>query len=145
MILTLLAPLHTSFSVNRCSPTIQNLPGGVDRYLLAHSHGRAVDFLRSDVARRKREELDVRRTATAGYDLERQVWDLALADRIRLALNTLPDEERKPIELAYFGGRSYRDVAVELDIPEGTIKSRIRAGLRRLRAELNAAGVGADA
>ena len=54
------------------------------------------------------------------------------ADRVRTALDRLPDAERTPIRLAYFGGRSYREVAEYLNIPVGTIKSRIRAGLRRL-------------
>ena len=50
--------------------------------------------------------------------------------------------ERKAIELAYFGGHTYRQVAVMLDTPEGTIKSRIRSGLRRLRKDLAEAGLG---
>jgi RNA polymerase sigma-70 factor (ECF subfamily) len=110
--------------------------GSLRSFLLAQTHGRAVDLLRSDTARRSREERDVRATAEAGYDLEHEVWDLAVADRVREAVVTLPDDERRAIELAYFGGRTYREVAIALGAPEGTVKSRIRAGLKRMRVAL---------
>ncbi len=66
--------------------------------------------------------------------------DLAEADAVRKALESLSPGEREAIELAYFGGHTYRDVAVLLEQPEGTVKSRIRAGLLRLRAALIEAG-----
>lgn len=118
--------------------------GSLRSYLLAQCHGRSVDLLRSETSRRRREEKDLRRTAEAGYDLEREVWDLALADHVREALDTLPEAEREAIRLAYLGGHTYRQVAVMLNEPEGTVKSRIRAGLKRLRVELAAVGVAAD-
>ena len=74
-------------------------------------------------------------------DLEREVMQLTEAETVRGALATLADGEREAIELAYFGGHTYREVAVILDQPEGTVKSRIRAGLLRLRAALIEAGV----
>jgi RNA polymerase sigma-70 factor (ECF subfamily) len=110
--------------------------GALRSYLLAQCHGRAVDLLRSEQARRRREDRDARRAAEGGYDVELQVWDLAVAERMRDALATLPDVERTAIELAYYGGHSYREVAELLQAPEGTIKSRIRSGLRRLRPAL---------
>jgi RNA polymerase sigma-70 factor, ECF subfamily len=115
--------------------------GSLRSFLLAQCHGRSVDMLRSDAARRRREEVDVRRTAEAGYDLEHEVWDLAVADTMREALAVLSDGERRAIELAYWGGHSYREVADLLGQPEGTVKSRIRAGLKRLRSELADAGL----
>ena len=54
------------------------------------------------------------------------------------ALIELPPEPRVAIEMAYFGGLSYRDVAVALAEPEGTIRTRIRAGMRKMRAALGA-------
>ena len=116
--------------------------GSLRSYLLAQCHGRSVDLLRSESSRRRREEKDLRRTAEAGYDLEREVWDLALADHVRDALDTLPEVEREAIRLAYLGGHTYREVAVMLNEPEGTVKSRIRSGLKRLRAEFVSTGVG---
>ena len=115
--------------------------GSLRSFLLAHTHGRAVDMLRSDVARRKREDRDHRQTAAGGYDVDHQVWDMAVSDHVRQAVMHLPDGERKAIELAYFGGKTYREVASDLGEPEGTIKGRIRSGLKRLRVELVDAGI----
>jgi RNA polymerase sigma-70 factor, ECF subfamily len=115
--------------------------GSLRSYLLAHTHGRAVDVMRSDSARRAREERDVRAAAESGYDLEHEVWDMATAAQVRQAMNVLPQGERAAIQLAYFEGLTYREVAVELGEPEGTVKSRIRAGLKRLRVTLAAVGV----
>jgi RNA polymerase sigma-70 factor (ECF subfamily) len=117
--------------------------GSLRSYLLAQAHGRSVDLLRSESSRRRREETDARKTAEAGYDLEHEVWDLAVADRVKGAVAELPVDERRAIELAYFGGHTYREVAVLLDQPEGTVKSRIRSGMRRLATQLAEAGINA--
>ena len=116
--------------------------GTLRSYLLAQTHGRAVDLLRSELARRRREERQAILTAEAGSDLDREVADLAVAEGVKAAMGGLPVEERRAIELAYFGGRTYREVAVMLEQPEGTVKSRIRAGLKRMRVELVDAGIG---
>ncbi len=121
--------------------------GTLRAFLLARTHGKSVDFVRSEMARKKREERTARETANAGYDVSHQVWDMAVAEQVQAALGALPDEMRLPIELAYFGGHTYREVAVMLQEPEGTVKSRIRSGLGRLRANLAERGVapaGAD-
>lgn len=115
--------------------------GTMRSYLLTQTHGRSIDLLRADVSRREREERDARRTAAAGADIEREVWDLTTAEHVRESLAALPPDERRAIELAYWGGYTYREVAARLDEPEGTIKSRIRTGLTRLRSNLTAAGI----
>ena len=120
--------------------------GSLRSFLLAQAHGRAVDAVRSSSSRRQREARDALRTAEAAYDMQREVWDLAVADQVASAMGELPEEERRAIELAYFDGRTYREVAQLLDQPEGTVKSRIRNGMRRMRAVLADAGVrGVDA
>jgi RNA polymerase sigma-70 factor (ECF subfamily) len=120
--------------------------GTLRAFLLAQSHARAVDAIRSLNARRAREAKDAQRTATAEYDMSHEAWDLALADKVSGALADLPKDERRAIELAYFDGRTYVEVAELLDTPEGTIKSRIRNGMRRMRATLVEAGIqGVDA
>ena len=110
--------------------------GSLRTYLLTWVHGRAVDVVRSRASRARREERDARRTANAAYDIEREVWDMATAERVADALAELPADERAAIDLAYFGGHTYREVAQLLSAPEGTVKSRIRNGLRRMRASL---------
>ncbi len=110
--------------------------GSLRSFLLAQAHGRAVDVLRSDTARKEREARQARAAAEAGYDLEHEVWDLAVSERVREAVQALPADERRAIELAYFGGRTYREAAIELGAAEGTVKSRIRSGLKRMRATL---------
>ncbi len=116
--------------------------GSLRAFLLAQTHGRAVDVLRSETSRRRREERDARRTAEAGYDIEREVMDLSVTDKVNEVMAVLPVDERRAIELAYFGGHTYRQVAALLDQPEGTVKSRIRSGLRRMRDQLMDAGLG---
>jgi len=116
--------------------------GSLRSYLLAQSHGRAVDLLRSETSRRRREERQARQTAERGYDIEDEVMDLTVGEQVKEVMGVLPAEERRAIELAYFGGLTYRQVAEALDAPEGTVKSRIRAGLRRMRASLIDAGIG---
>jgi RNA polymerase sigma-70 factor (ECF subfamily) len=118
--------------------------GSLRSYLLAQCHGRSVDLLRSETSRRVREERDLRRTAEAGYDVEHEVLDLSVAERVKEALALLPEGERAAIALAYFGGHTYREVADMLDEPEGTVKSRIRAGLKRMRTDLVGAGLGGE-
>jgi len=120
--------------------------GSLRSFLLAQAHGRAVDAVRSSSPRRAREARDAMRTAEASYDMQHEVWDLAVTDQVAHAMGELPEEERRAIELAYFDGRTYREVARLLDQPEGTVKSRIRNGMRRMRAVLADAGIrGSDA
>lgn len=115
--------------------------GSLRSYLLAQTHGRAVDLLRSDTSRRRREEREAVRTAEAGYDLEREVWDLTVAGKVKDVVAVLPGAERQAIELAYFGGHTYREVATLLGEPEGTVKSRIRSGLQRMRRALKSSEI----
>ncbi len=115
--------------------------GSLRSFLLALAHGRAVDAVRSSSSRRLREARDAMRTAEGAYDLQHEVWDLAVADQVAQAMGELPEEERRAIELAYFAGRTYREVATMLDQPEGTVKSRIRNGMRRMRTVLTEAGI----
>jgi len=120
--------------------------GSLRSFLLTQSHGKAVDAIRSLSARRSREVRDGQLTAASAYDINNEAWDLALSDQVTRALDALPDHERKVIELAYFEGQTYVEVARTLGQPEGTVKSQIRKGMQRMRSALVEAGIeGADA
>jgi len=115
--------------------------GSLRAYVMATVHSRAIDVVRAESSRRAREQRHDRLDPQPGYDLEREIVDLTVAEQLRVALEQLSDDERSAIELAYFGGHSYREVATLLEQPEGTVKSRIRVGLRRLRDSLVESGI----
>ena len=112
--------------------------GSLRAFLLAITHGRALDVMRSDASRQAREQRDALRTNSPEGGVEAEVIAQTVAGAVHRALAQLPDTERRAVELAYLGGHSYRTVARLLDEPEGTIKSRIRSGLAKLRPLLAA-------
>ncbi|MEX2279148.1 MAG: sigma-70 family RNA polymerase sigma factor [Acidimicrobiia bacterium] len=115
--------------------------GTLRSYLLTQTHGRSVDLIRSESSRRIREERDATLEAGPSMSIEDEVVELRMGEHIRHALRDLPAGERAAIEMAYFGGHSYRQVAELLSVAEGTVKSRIRSGMLRLGATLRASGI----
>ena len=105
--------------------------GSLRTWLATLAHRRAVDYVRREEARRRRTQREATR-AVSTPDVEEMALALVTAERVRTALDDLPDEQRRAIQLAYFGGKTYRQVAEVLGIPEGTAKSRLRLGLRRI-------------
>jgi RNA polymerase sigma-70 factor (ECF subfamily) len=110
--------------------------GALRAFLLAQTHGRAIDRVRSDTARHRREVRDAALSPDRHAAAEEPVVQRVVADEVRHALGTLSEQEQQAVELAYFGGHSYREVARILDLPEGTVKGRIRGALSKLREEL---------
>lgn len=117
--------------------------GKLRSFLNRQAHSRAVERVRSEEARRRREQRHDRENVDPAYDVEIEAWELIRSELVRDALDELSEAERQAITLAYFGGHTYREVAVMLDLPEGTIKSRIRLGLNKLADKLEATGLGA--
>lgn len=100
--------------------------------LRLRARGRSIDLLRSESCRH-RYEGNQQNAGTDHGAIDVQLIAAEASADVHHALSRLPECERTPIEFAFFAGMSYRAVASLLDIPEGTVKSRIRSGLRRLR------------
>jgi RNA polymerase sigma-70 factor (ECF subfamily) len=128
-------------------------PGAFDRargsftaWLMAAVHHKAVDVVRREESQRRRRqraetELGLA-AATAARDVEEEVANRVVSDEVRTALGQLPDAQRQAIALAYYGGYTQREVAALTGAPLGTVKTRMLAGMRRLREELRDAGSG---
>lgn len=108
--------------------------GGIRTFLVVLAHRRAVDVVRSEEARRRRES---RPPDPTFYDVADEIVTQDLGSAVHAALESLAPAERDAIALAYFGGLSYVQVADRLGAPEGTVKSRIRNGMRRLSSSLS--------
>jgi RNA polymerase sigma-70 factor, ECF subfamily len=105
------------------------------------AHRRAIDLVRREEARRRRTARDAACSSIPIPDVDELAIAIVTAEHVRAEVERLPAEQREAIELAYFAGRTYRQVAAELDIPEGTAKSRMRLGLRRIADALAAKGM----
>lgn len=110
--------------------------GSLRAFLTALARHKAIDVLRHETALKARED----RIDTWQPPLRTEIDDNLLCDeaasRVRAALDALPPAEREAITTAFYNGCSYRQTAARLGEPEGTIKSRIRTGLHRLRPHL---------
>ena len=112
--------------------------GTVVGWVATLTRRRAVDRVRSEQAGRDRDDRVARRSQVREIDVVADEVELRLEHwQVRRALTELSDRQREAIELAYFAGHTYRDVARVLGIPEGTAKSRLRDGLLRLREALD--------
>ena len=118
--------------------------GALRSFLYRQAHSRAVERIRSEESRRRREDRHDRETLRLPDDIEAEAWQIIRSELIKDAVAELSEGEREAITLAYFGGRSYREVAAQLDLPEGTVKSRIRFGLAKLADRLENRGLGAQ-
>lgn len=120
----------------RLAPRYDAGKGSARSWAATIAHRRAVDCVRSEESRRRREETDGRKETAAFDSVSETVGDDLERERVVRALETLSETQREAVALAYYGGHTYREVAALLDVPEGTVKTRIRDGLIRLRDTL---------
>lgn len=111
--------------------------GSMRSFLGALCHHRSVDLIRREERRRSRES-KVGLWAEPQSDVAEAATVVVLADQVRRAVAMLPENQREALTLAYFEGNSYREVAIQLGIPEGTAKSRLRLALGTLAELLQA-------
>jgi RNA polymerase sigma-70 factor (ECF subfamily) len=109
--------------------------GSFVAWLMGIARHRAIDATRSkrERARAREQTLDDFRPAGEEVSLEREVGQRLLRDVVRAALESLPSNQRQAIELAYYGGMTRAEIADRLNEPLGTVKTRLRLGLLKLR------------
>jgi RNA polymerase sigma-70 factor, ECF subfamily len=111
--------------------------GSATAWLMTVAHRRAVDRVRSGLAAAQREARAA--VAEIAYDVVAEAVETRLdAQRVRRCLDSLTDLQRESVTLAYYGGYTYREVAGLLGVAVGTVKTRMRDGLIRLRDCLGA-------
>jgi RNA polymerase sigma-70 factor (ECF subfamily) len=120
----------------RLAARFDGTKGSAKAWAATLAHRRAIDRVRSEQATRLRQDRDANQTVREHDVVAAEVESSLDQARVRRALGQLSELQREAVELAYFGGHTYREVAVLLDVAEGTVKSRIRDGMIRLRDEL---------
>ena len=127
-------------SVWRDPAAFDGLRGSFSSWLMAMVHHKAVDAVRREESQRRRQTLAgddlALRAPMATYDVEEQAESRSVAERVRAALGDLPVSQREALTLAYYGGYTQREVAALTGAPLGTVKTRMLAGMRRLKEGL---------
>jgi RNA polymerase sigma-70 factor (ECF subfamily) len=108
--------------------------GSVRTWILSIVHNRGIDQLRSHASRRRTQDR-VEATAPRSQPSEAfaETWRNSQREQVREAMNTLPSEQLKILELAYFSGYTHVEISELLRLPLGTVKGRMRLGLKKIR------------
>src|ERR671932_1881777 len=108
--------------------------GSVRTWILSIVHNRGIDQLRSHASRRRTQDrIEASAPRSQPSEAFPEAWRNSQRDQVREALKTLPSEQLKILELAYFSGYTHVEIAEFLDLPLGTVKGRMRLGLKKLR------------
>jgi RNA polymerase sigma-70 factor, ECF subfamily len=122
-------------NVWQAAGSFQPRVGAFSSWLLGITRHRAIDATRSkrERARAREQTLDFDMPIGPGGEIEREVGQTLLRDAVREALEGLPPSQRQAIELAYYGNLTRAEIADRLGEPLGTVKTRLRLGLLKLR------------
>lgn len=108
--------------------------GSVRTWLLSIVHNRGIDQLRSTASRRRtQEKIEASAPRSQPSEAFTETWRNSQRDQVREALRSLPPEQLKILELAYFSGYTHVEIAELLSLPLGTVKGRMRLGLKKIR------------
>jgi len=108
--------------------------GSVRTWILSIVHNRGIDQLRSQASRRRTQErVEASAARSQPSEAFSETWRNTQREQVREALNTLPQEQLKILELAYFSGYTHVEIAELMSLPLGTVKGRMRLGLQKLR------------
>ncbi len=129
------------FEVWEKADRYESYRGSLRTYLVMLTRSRAIDKSRSESSRRAAEEVAGKPVFSSTAHPLQAIIQEENRDIVRQAVNELTDLERQALFLAFFDGLSYRQVALQLDKPLGTMKSIIRRALHRLRQALRSSGV----
>jgi RNA polymerase sigma-70 factor (ECF subfamily) len=114
--------------------------GSAATWMLTMAHRRAVDRIRSSQSTRDRDQKIGLRDLEREYDSVAESVEITVeSERVGEALKRLTELQRQAVTLAYYGGYSHSEVAEMLKVPIGTVKTRLRDGMIRLRDELGVA------
>ena len=117
----------------RLAPRYDRSKGSPKAWAATIAHRRAVDRVRSEEASRARDEADANQVTVEHDVVVDEVTSNLERAHVVSALGRLTEAQREAVSLAFYGGHTYREVAAMLNVPEGTVKTRIRDGLIRLR------------
>jgi RNA polymerase sigma-70 factor, ECF subfamily len=113
--------------------------GGVRTWILSIVHNRGIDQLRSSASRRRvQDRVEATTDTWQPSEAFAETWRNSQREQVREALDTVPPEQLKVLALAYFSGYTHMEIAENLDVPLGTVKGRMRLGLKKLRDHFEA-------
>ena len=108
--------------------------GSVRTWILSIVHNRGIDQIRSQASRRRtQDKVEASAPRSQPSEAFAEAWKNSQRDQVREALNTLPSEQLKILELAYFSGYTHVEISDLLGLPLGTVKGRMRLGLKKIR------------